>query len=434
MFGFLKRSSGGSEGEKPPASDDGGGSAGGARLTAALIRLYGAHSFDTDDRSARALAAMCDRWAANILDGSEPPEGAEPGPVGLRRFFERQRRDESHYVETTLAGLRAVIAEFVAGLKRIAASDGASDTEALVRLDRLREIATTGSADDLRREALSTVENLASTIQERRLRSRNELASLGERIDELGEALDEARKRSESDPLTGLPNRGALDAQLDRAVTLSSIFGRSSVLLLLDIDHFKRVNDTLGHPAGDAVIKGLATCLTRAFLRRDDFVARYGGEEFAVIIRGAHQADARNLAERLLTAVRSLAVTITEHQVVRPTVSVGVAAVIPGESVESWLSRADRALYAAKNAGRARAILADHPETQSGDGDGAPHDAPVSPTAGPVAPQPVGRASTPEPSGRASMPQPEPRASIAHPGRSTLLKPAQPGRPPNRGR
>ncbi len=387
MFGFFKRSGSGSESDKGAPSDDGGAGSGsgGVRLTAALIRLYGANAFDTDDRSARALAAMCDRWAAHLLDGSEPPEGSEPGPIGLRRFFERQRREETHFVETSLGGLRAVITEFVSGLKRIAATDGATDATALTRLDNLREIANTGSADDLRREALSTVQDLASAIQARRIRNRDELNSLGERIDELGEALDEARRRSESDPLTGLPNRGALDAQLDRAMTLASIFGRSSVLLLLDIDHFKRVNDTLGHPAGDAVIKGLATCLTRAFLRRDDFVARYGGEEFAVVIRGAHQADAMNLAERLLTAVRGLAVTITDRQVVRPTVSVGVAAVIPGESVESWLSRADRALYAAKNAGRARAMLADHP---------APPGA--SPAAPPGAALPA-RPPTPEP-------------------------------------
>jgi diguanylate cyclase (GGDEF)-like protein len=359
MFGFAKKNVAAppvAPPERAPAKAGAGDAS--VTLAAMLVRLYGAQAFDTDDRSAAALGAMCERWAAHLLEGSAPPEGGESGPGGLRRFFERQRGDEVHYVEVALGDLRSVVAAFVSGLKRIAASDGAGDADALARLDRLRDIATSGSTDDLRRETLSTVEDLASAIHERRVHHRDELASLGERIDALGEALDEAKKRGDSDPLTELPNRGALDAQLERSTTLSTIFGRTSVLLMVDIDHFKRVNDSHGHPAGDLVLKALAACLTRAFLRRDDLVARYGGEEFAVVVQGAHERDAMKLADRLLAAVRGLTVSLGET-VVRPTVSVGVAPVSPGESADAWLARADRALYAAKNAGRDRAALAE---------------------------------------------------------------------------
>jgi len=351
----------------------------GTTLVATLVRLYGAHAFDTDDRPARALASLCESWAAHLVDGSAPPEGTETGPGGLRRFFERQRRDEVRYVEVALGDLRSVVAAFVQGLKRIAASDGAGDTTALARLDRLRDIASSGTTDDLRRETLSTVDHLATAIHDRRIRHRDELASLGDRIDALGEELDEAKKRGDSDPLTELPNRGALDAQLERATTLATVFGRASVLLLLDIDHFKQVNDSLGHPAGDLVLKGLAGCLTRTFLRRDDFVARYGGEEFAVVVQGAHERDAMKLADRLLAAVRGLAVN-AGGTIVRPTVSVGVAPAIPGETAAQWLARADRALYAAKNAGRARAELAESvpPESAARIGASSPASAPQS--------------------------------------------------------
>ena len=351
----------------------------GQTLLATLVRLYGAHAFDTDDRPARALAALCEGWAAHLVDGSALPEGTESGPNGLRRFFERQRRDEVRYVEVALGDLRSVVAAFVQGLKRIAVSDGTGDTSALARLDRLRDIASSGSTDDLRRETLSTLDHLATAIHDRRIRHRDELASLGDRIDALGEALDEAKKRGDSDPLTELPNRGALDAHLERATTLATVFGRASVLLLLDIDHFKRVNDSLGHPAGDLVLKGLAGCLTRTFLRRDDFVARYGGEEFAVVVQGAHERDALKLADRLLAAVHGLAVN-AGGTIVRPTVSVGVAPAIPGETAAQWLARADRALYAAKNGGRARAELAESvpPECAAGIGASSPAAAPQS--------------------------------------------------------
>jgi len=364
MFGFPKKPSGTmaharEERTASPVVTDTG-----TTLVASLVRLYGAHAFDTDDRPARAMASLCETWAAHLVDGSAPPVGTETGPGGLRRFFERQRRDEVRYVEVALGDLRSVVAAFVHGLKRIAASDGAGDTVALARLDRLRDIASSGTTDDLRRETLSTVDQLATAIHDRRIRHRDELASLGDRIDALGEELDEAKKRGDSDPLTELPNRGALDAQLERATTLATVFGRASVLLLLDIDHFKRVNDSLGHPAGDLVLKGLAACLTRTFLRRDDFVARYGGEEFAVVVQGAHERDAMKLADRLLAAVRGLAVN-AGGTIVRPTVSVGVAPAIPGETPAQWLGRADRALYAAKNAGRARAELAESVPAES---------------------------------------------------------------------
>ncbi len=359
MFAFLKKSSTTAvSAEEQPAPTKAGAAEASLALVATLVRLYGAQAFDTDDRSAATLASMCERWAAHVLDGSAPPEGGESGLGGLRRFFERQRSDEVHYVDVALGDLRAVVSAFVQGLKRIAAFDGAADGQAIERLERLRQIATSGSTDDLRRETLSTVDLLASAIQERRVRHRGELASLGERIDALGEALDEAKKRGEQDPLTGLPNRGALDAQLERSATLATIFGRPSVLLLLDIDHFKLVNDSLGHPVGDLVLKALAACLTRAFLRRDDLVARYGGEEFAIVVQGAHERDAMKLADRLLAAVHALAVPAGDT-VVRPTVSAGVAPVVPGESAAAWLARADRALYVAKNAGRNRAALAE---------------------------------------------------------------------------
>ena len=365
MFAFLKKSSTTAvSAEEQPAPTKAGAAEASLALVATLVRLYGAQAFDTDDRSAATLASMCERWAAHVLDGSAPPEGGESGLGGLRRFFERQRSDEVHYVDVALGDLRAVVSAFVQGLKRIAAFDGAADGQAIERLERLRQIATSGSTDDLRRETLSTVDLLASAIQERRVRHRGELASLGERIDALGEALDEAKKRGEQDPLTGLPNRGALDAQLERSATLATIFGRPSVLLLLDIDHFKLVNDSLGHPVGDLVLKALAACLTRAFLRRDDLVARYGGEEFAIVVQGAHERDALKLADRLLAAVHALAVP-SGDTVVRPTVSVGVAPVVPGESAAVWLARADRALYVAKNAGRNRAALAEPAATST---------------------------------------------------------------------
>jgi diguanylate cyclase (GGDEF)-like protein len=123
--------------------------------------------------------------------------------------------------------------------------------------------------------------------------------------------------------------------------------------LLIDIDHFKKVNDTHGHPAGDAVLRGVAA-VARAQARETDLVARYGGEEMAVVLPETDAAGARTIAERLRAAVEGTA-HATEHGTLRVTISVGVATWPGGgQTAEELLTTADRALYRAKQTGRNR--------------------------------------------------------------------------------
>ncbi len=120
---------------------------------------------------------------------------------------------------------------------------------------------------------------------------------------------------------------------------------------MVDVDHFKHINDIYGHPAGDAVLQQLANRLVATFPRKTDFIARYGGEEFCVLLQGAGQELSQRLGERLLDAIRR---EEFHYQDIRVPVaaSVGVAELMPGETVPSWLERADRALYRAKDCGR----------------------------------------------------------------------------------
>ena len=120
---------------------------------------------------------------------------------------------------------------------------------------------------------------------------------------------------------------------------------------MVDIDHFKQVNDGFGHPGGDAVIKAVSDCLVRTFPRRDDLVARYGGDEFAVILKEVDPKDARALVQRLIDASRELRVS-HNGRAIAVTLSVGLAACRDGDTAESWLARADEGLYQAKSAGR----------------------------------------------------------------------------------
>jgi diguanylate cyclase len=124
---------------------------------------------------------------------------------------------------------------------------------------------------------------------------------------------------------------------------------------MVDVDHFKRINDTFGHPAGDEALRRLADTIVRTFPRRTDFVARYGGEEFAVVLPQEGVETARILGARLLVNVRNQSIELG-GTAVRLTISIGFAVLRPGEETASWVARADHALYRAKQAGRDRLI------------------------------------------------------------------------------
>lgn len=161
---------------------------------------------------------------------------------------------------------------------------------------------------------------------------------------------EQAEKLATTDGLTGLLNRRTFDAVLDRRWREAQRYKRPLSLLLLDIDHFKKVNDAHGHPAGDSVLAAVAGILEQC-ARDTDAVARYGGEEMALVLPETDEAGARVIAERIRKAVEA-AQTPTEQGALRVTVSIGIAT--QGKSPEELLDAADKALYRAKQSGRNR--------------------------------------------------------------------------------
>jgi two-component system cell cycle response regulator len=164
----------------------------------------------------------------------------------------------------------------------------------------------------------------------------------------------EARRLASTDTLTGLLNRRAFVERIEKARALADnqLFPMS--MLLLDVDHFKKVNDTLGHDAGDAVLQGVARVLS-GIARRSDFVARWGGEEFVVALSQTAEAGARVAAERVRRAIAEAKYVLpngTEH---RATASVGLASAEGADwQLDELLGRADKAMYSAKHRGRNR--------------------------------------------------------------------------------
>jgi len=170
--------------------------------------------------------------------------------------------------------------------------------------------------------------------------------------------VDRLCELSLRDPLTGLSNRRHFRSVLDRTTDMVARSGEPALLLMVDIDHFKQVNDRFGHQAGDQVLKAVAEALAGC-VRPMDSVARYGGEEFAVVIPNCHTFFGGTVAERIRQTIADLVVSIAPGQTIQVTASVG-GAYAPEwvrSNADLWTERADVQLYRAKEAGRNRVCL-----------------------------------------------------------------------------
>jgi diguanylate cyclase (GGDEF)-like protein len=165
--------------------------------------------------------------------------------------------------------------------------------------------------------------------------------------------LNEYKQKSRRDGLTGLFNRTTFDELLQQNMSISERTGAKLSLILIDVDDFKKVNDTYGHVAGDRVLSGIGRIL-QSILRREDAICRYGGEEFAVLIQYATPKQVVQAAEKIRSHVES-------HSFDKPprlTVSVGCGTYQPEEPAASFINRVDLALYEAKRNGKNRVVVA----------------------------------------------------------------------------
>ena len=238
-------------------------------------------------------------------------------------------------------------------------------TELIASGDMNRRI-TRLSQDELgvlARSVNQMADRLISLKNELALRVQQQEHSLGRLNDELGHANAELTRLSSTDVLTGLANRRVFKAALATEWARCRRQHAPIALLSFDIDHFKALNDTLGHAAGDLALQRVAAALQEGIRRAGDVLARVGGEEFVALLPQTNLAEAQTLAEELRKRVASAAISHPSSSVGgHVTVSIGVASVIPDETVEpdELFAAADEALYRAKAGGRNRVMPAAH--------------------------------------------------------------------------
>jgi diguanylate cyclase (GGDEF)-like protein len=197
---------------------------------------------------------------------------------------------------------------------------------------------------------LSGVCVLTARVAGMRARSKRQQAALEQ-------ALEQNRLLATQDELTGCMNRRAMTERLGRAVALATRLRTPCSVIMIDLDHFKQVNDRYGHAAGDEVLRTVAE-LTGAQLREVDTLARWGGEEFLILLPGATAPDAMICAERLQARLAQARFPTISTDL-RLSFSAGIAAIGDGERVATLIERADKAMYQAKQAGRARVVPAE---------------------------------------------------------------------------
>ena len=204
------------------------------------------------------------------------------------------------------------------------------------------------------------IENLVQ--ESKKMAGRSEYVGLrmresAEKIEELERNLESAIRDATIDALTGVGNRKSFDAVMRKMAGEAMNSGDELALLMIDIDHFKKVNDTWGHQTGDAVLRHLAGTVQKT-VRGEDHVARYGGEEFAVILPRTVARSAVVVAENIRQALAREPIALDVSPPMTPiTVSIGVACYEPGDPLAEWIERSDAALYQAKREGRNRVEL-----------------------------------------------------------------------------
>jgi diguanylate cyclase len=261
--------------------------------------------------------------------------------------------------EDSLERVRSALDRLMQGVARTAQETSLHAGDYGAKLSELNNLLT---GEDASRIQPQVDDVLAGTARMRASvdQLRTEVETSHQEVNRLRAELDRARGEAMLDPLTGVLNRRGFEQHLQAMLAEKPPEGSSHVLVMLDIDHFKKVNDTHGHLMGDRVIQGLGEILRSTVKTPRATAARYGGEEFAILLPHTSLDESHQLSETVRTRTKALKIRnrSTQEVLVTVTVSGGVAAWKPGEAANDLIARADAALYASKQAGRDRITLA----------------------------------------------------------------------------
>lgn len=314
-------------------------------LLADVLRCLGEYAFDIPSRRAGETRDQFHQLALDVQAGDLSR---------VKSFTGDHRREEQQFVHHRMNDLCDLTWILIGGLSQLTQHNAAADLTLSNRVESISSLLLKDAHSIDFQTLKETLQFLTQIIEERERYHQSTLQGLQEQVQVVMSELEQARHENSTDALTQLFNRSAFESHLKGTVELNLLFKHSAVMILMDIDHFKAINDTYGHQAGDEVLKAVAERLVSVCKRRGDFVARYGGEEFAVIMRDTNLHEVTKIAQRIIDTVKREPVSLTAENAVAVTVSLGVSELQTGETADQWFIRTDELLYKAKHTGRGR--------------------------------------------------------------------------------
>ena len=320
-----------------------------------ILDVYNKYLFDTEKQPVRKVRQVLDGFAKALIN---PPGGdSEKTLFQIRQFFSSHRIEEHSYVQTTFDDFKRIIWDFADQLSEDIHFEQVKDEEARGSFEELREAVESNSIDALKSKSREFIDFYIKHQSQRDDRRSKRMTSIRKNLNVVKKQLVEANETMRTDHLTAAYNRLSFDEQLKTHHKLHEMSGNPASLVVLDIDHFKKINDAYGHDMGDFIIKECVRLLRESFVRKEDFVARIGGEEFAIILPDYTVEDTMKFAEDAMARIRK-EVYVHANMDIRFTISMGVAQITTGETPDTWFKRADMALYQSKNTGRNKITVA----------------------------------------------------------------------------
>ena len=268
----------------------------------------------------------------------------------IAAFIERQKQ----YLYDREYELKDIIELLTKAMVELDSDAQEYNQKILEQSEKIERITLLDDIKKIKQALAQEIEQIRETVKEKQTQDLAKLDKLSKQVSTLNVQLKTAREESLTDGLTGINNRKAFDNYLQKLVSQNTKSKKQFSVLLLDIDNFKKVNDSYGHQIGDRVILAVVN-KCRQSIRNEDFMARYGGEEFVIILPGASHRDAVKKADHICKTIGSTRYSLEDvkpGQTLSVTVSIGVSRFRKSDTVTAVLERADKSLYRAKHSGK----------------------------------------------------------------------------------
>jgi diguanylate cyclase (GGDEF)-like protein len=322
-----------------------------------IIDHYNKHLFEIEKHPIRKTREEFDEFAKMLVKGE--PQDKERHLFNFRKYFASYRIDEVSYIHQTFDDFKSIIWDFVDQLSEEFRSAQSEDNDVKSSFDGLREAVEADDIDQLRSQSRQFIDCFIEYQTRKEYSDKKRIHKMQKNLDVVREKLVEANDSMRRDHLTGAFNRKSFDEKIQGHWKLFQHDKKPVTLLTMDIDYFKKVNDTYGHAIGDFVLVECVKMLQEHFNDENQFVARVGGEEFTVLLPGLEARDAEKSVKELQQKIRK-EVFVEGDNEIRFTISVGIAELYGQESVEEWMKRSDDALYEAKETGRDKYVISPH--------------------------------------------------------------------------